>query len=81
MEIVCFICGFMRKDFEQEEKSFDYHLEYEHDIWKYVNFMIYLKNKNLRSMTSIENKIFQKIHSKSSEWFPTKRTSYLSKST
>ena len=73
----CFICNFERKDFEQKDKSFDYHRETEHCKWNYVYYIIYLLNKERLEYNGIETLVMEKYLGNSTEWFPIGKTDYL----
>src|SRR3990167_8841738 len=76
---VCFICGFSRKDFEKEEKSFDFHIRYEHHIWNYVYFIAYLTSKSSDDYTGNEYHLRAKYDIRSTDWLPIQKTVFLSK--
>ena len=40
---ICYVCGFTRFDFSRKNKDFNKHVEDEHDPWKYLAFLYYLK--------------------------------------
>jgi len=76
---VCFICGFSRKDFERKEKSFDFHIKHEHNVWNYIDFITYLKSKHESEYTGNEYKLAEKFRLKRIDWFPIQKTIYLGK--
>ena len=76
---VCFVCGFSRKDFEKEEKSFDFHIRYEHYIWNYVYFIAYLISKSSDDYTGNEYLLRGKYDARSTDWLPIQKTFFLSK--
>ena len=73
----CFICNFERKDFEQKDRSFDYHRDTQHYIWSYVFYVIYILNKDPLEYNGIESLVRTKYESNSTEWFPIGKTDYL----
>ena len=73
----CFICNYERKDFEQKDKSFAYHIKIEHNIWSYLYYVIYILEKSERDYNGIESLVRMKYEEKSTEWFPIGRTNYL----
>jgi hypothetical protein len=76
---ICFVCGFSRKDFERQEKSFDFHIKYEHNIWNYIYFIAYLIRKSPNEYTGIDYLIREKYIMKSTDWLPIQKTQYLSR--
>jgi len=75
----CFICGLDRREFEIEDKSFDYHIAVQHNIWNYVYFIMYLSNSDPLDMSGVETYVHERVTNKSSEWIPRNSTLYLSK--
>ena len=75
----CFICNYERKDFEQRDKSFEYHRLTEHNLWNYVYYVIYILKKDQMEYNGIESHVRSKYDGKSTEWFPIGKTKYLSK--
>ena len=46
---ICFICGIEKEKFENltgPDSGFDYHINNDHQMWNYIHFLTYLKNKN-----------------------------------
>lgn len=42
---VCFICNIDSQRFNREtEEGFEYHIEKDHNVWSYLNFIIHLKS-------------------------------------
>jgi hypothetical protein len=74
----CFICGFTRKDFEKQERPFDFHVQFEHNIWDYVNFVVYLQDNLINDYSGNEYYLKEKFKSRSTEWLPVDGTIYLS---
>lgn len=50
---MCFICGLKRGDFEKIGISFKYHINYEHNIWDYVNFLVFMKSLTIKDCNGI----------------------------
>lgn len=42
----CFICGKSIEEVEKENQNFKWHIEEYHNMWNYVIFIDYLKQKN-----------------------------------
>lgn len=79
MKNKCFICDIERDDFEKEAVSFDNHIKYEHNLWNYVYFIIYLKSKDPLDYNGTESYIAKKLEKGELSWFPMKRALGLSK--
>jgi len=67
----CFICGLERDAVERATgRSFDYHTYYEHNEWKYVQFIGYLEDKEETELTGVESYVKEKLAKKEIAWFP-----------
>ena len=76
----CFVCGFTRKDFEKQERPFDFHIQFEHNIWDYVNFLVYLADNLGNDYSGNEYYLQEKYSRRSTEWLPIDGTIYLDES-
>lgn len=59
----CFICGIERFMFDQlstEGNGFDNHVENDHNMWKYIFFQVYLREKNFDDYSGGESYVFSK---------------------
>ena len=70
----CFICGLERFNFENSGIDFDDHKEYDHNVWDYVYFLIFMKSKTEKDCNEIESQIFEKIRKGDLTWFPRGRS-------
>ncbi len=60
----CFICHITREIIEKRKENFQFHREKRHNLWNYINYMLFLKfsdvNKlnvtNLFTKTNLDNK-------------------------
>ena len=70
---MCFVCGCTRNDIERmrnSNKAFFNHVEIDHNIWNYVYYLIYLKNKERKYLNSIENMIIEAWKDNDINWMP-----------
>ena len=58
---VCFVCNLEKYKFEKVGIRFKKHTSLEHNIWDYVNFLIFMKNKTLKDCNGIELELLNKI--------------------
>lgn len=68
---VCFICGGLRNSIEKmrnSNKGFYYHVELEHNLWNYIYYLIYLKNKERKNLNTIESMIIEQWENNQIEW-------------
>ena len=82
IENKCMICGKDREYIEKEhadnleegkvvdEKAFEKHKENQHNIYHYVFFLAYLKQKPELEYTGLESYVFEKSEEKNNQWFP-----------
>lgn len=73
MKNMCFICNIDRAVFEKEAKSFENHVKYEHNLWNYLYFIVYLKAKNPLDYNGTESYIAEKLEQEDLSWFPMNR--------
>ena len=70
LQNTCFVCGFQKKDFERVDLSFSFHRNFEHYVWNYVYYIVYLLNKNPTEFSGVEFYIFLKYQRNSLDWLP-----------
>lgn len=68
---VCFICNQKYEEFVSRGKSFYEHIEKEHNLWKYVYFLVYLDEKNEKDCDGLESTLKTKVRDEDSSWIPT----------
>jgi hypothetical protein len=78
----CFICGIRRSEYINQglpssAPSFDQHIEEEHNIWSYVNFVAKLKSKDPRNYNGREAYVWSKCSVNSLDWLPNKTSLYI----
>lgn len=67
----CFICGLEKETIERAtSRSFKWHIENDHNEWKYVHFVGYLEDKEETEYTGIESYVKDKVKKKDVSWFP-----------
>eukprot|EP00800_Vazella_pourtalesii_P015780 TRINITY_DN4342_c0_g1_i5.p1 TRINITY_DN4342_c0_g1~~TRINITY_DN4342_c0_g1_i5.p1 ORF type:complete len:1829 (-),score=335.50 TRINITY_DN4342_c0_g1_i5:43-5529(-) len=76
----CFICGLKRSNFDKKAVKFEDHIRKEHNVWHYLQFRAYLKNKSNTEYTGPESYVQNQIDQESTEWFPWLRAMSLRKS-
>jgi len=69
-ENVCLICGAKKEDLERNRISFSQHVNYSHDVWNYIQYMIKIMNSSPQDLTSINFYAYQMINAKLIHWFP-----------
>lgn len=77
----CVICSLERQDFRGIPFD-EQHRGREHNLWNYINFIIYIKNKeehNRNEMNGIENYVARKLSSQENDWVPQLRSLTLEK--
>ena len=67
----CFICGIERPTFERDtELGFKHHVDNDHCIWQYVNFIIHLKSIDTSELNGTESFILDLFNNSDYKWFP-----------
>jgi len=66
----CYICQLNKYEYEKSGEKFATHLQKEHNMWNYVNYIIYMKNKTEKDCNGIEAKIYKKIKEGDISWMP-----------
>lgn len=46
MQNICYICGIERLVFDKEADGFENHIERDHQLWNYIEFLFYLNTKD-----------------------------------
>ncbi|KAL7671241.1 hypothetical protein ACOME3_006142 [Neoechinorhynchus agilis] len=70
----CFICGLDRRSFDNQETTFDEHIQRVHNMWDYVYFMVLIKVKDPTEFTGPESYVHEMIEKENLDWFPRMRT-------
>jgi len=70
----CFICGLNKDIFEDQKqlggKGFHYHRENEHNLFDYIYFVIYLKNKSETEYNGAETFVSEQVNKEDTSWIP-----------
>ena len=67
---ICFICQLSRDGCLLKNINFDYHVQKEHNIWNYVDFLCYLHFYDANNFTKVEGYVWDKLIEKNYEWIP-----------
>ncbi|CAD5219928.1 unnamed protein product [Bursaphelenchus okinawaensis] len=66
----CFICGLERGRFDNKAITFEEHNEYEHNLWHYLYFIVWLQIKDETEFTGPESYVADCVKKKNLDWFP-----------
>eukprot|EP00828_Plagiopyla_frontata_P009464 TRINITY_DN14881_c0_g1_i1.p3 TRINITY_DN14881_c0_g1~~TRINITY_DN14881_c0_g1_i1.p3 ORF type:complete len:201 (+),score=38.73 TRINITY_DN14881_c0_g1_i1:803-1405(+) len=80
-ENYCFICGIDRDTLDKKsdnKKGFQYHISREHNMWNYLFYISYLKDKTKTEYTGFESYVADKLKNDDISWFPINRSLSLS---
>jgi len=77
----CFICNINREDFETNGTSFEKHVTDDHNMWKYLWYIVYLEEKDRSELSGIEQYCAETFQQLSVKWLPIKAARVLSKMT
>merc|ERR1712205_299431 len=70
MRGVCFICSNDRPTLDKEGTGFVNHITNEHNMWRYVHYIIFLAQKDCNDYTGIESYVAQMIEDEDMNFFP-----------
>ncbi len=68
---VCYICGAKRDQLEKDSKNFDNHVNVDHSLWTYAEYIIGLKFVDPQETNAINSYVIEMIENKKISWFPT----------
>lgn len=71
------MCELNRADFMKAGRNFDKHITQEHDPWRYVFFIYYMKEKGEDELNGVEQLCWDNYQKLKTEWVPIGNTLYL----
>lgn len=77
---MCLICQNSRSSIEEVGIDFREHTRSDHDFWLYLEFIKYLREKDLIEMTADEDYIYYDLKEENLDWVPLQKTVYLKNS-
>lgn len=77
----CFICGLKREQFEAESVDFAEHTKNDHNMWKYLWYQEYLRDKEVSDFTGGEQFVAEMLKNADTryKWLPLKKARVLQK--
>jgi len=77
IENVCFVCGIERETFDKRVPGgYDEHIRLltgDHCMWNYLDFIVYLRERDPTLFTGPEQYVFELLTKKDLAWFPQHR--------
>ncbi|XP_019850747.1 PREDICTED: inositol 1,4,5-trisphosphate receptor type 3-like isoform X1 [Amphimedon queenslandica] len=75
----CFICSNEKYKFDEQcgGKAFQKHLDDDHNIWKYIHFILYLQSLHHNDHNALEKYVLQQVKDESIDFFPILRAKVL----
>lgn len=73
MENTCFICGLDRFTLDTRGPGFDHHVKHEHNMWSYLQLIVYLKQKDPTELNGWEQHVAAKVAQQDASFFPRNR--------
>ena len=67
---ICFICGIDRTTCEKNGQKYEDHINEEHNLWMYVDFILGLKSVDKQETNAINSYVIEKLEKKELSWFP-----------
>eukprot|EP00340_Litonotus_pictus_P010669 CAMPEP_0170537316 /NCGR_PEP_ID=MMETSP0209-20121228/102640_1 /TAXON_ID=665100 ORGANISM="Litonotus pictus, Strain P1" /NCGR_SAMPLE_ID=MMETSP0209 /ASSEMBLY_ACC=CAM_ASM_000301 /LENGTH=2133 /DNA_ID=CAMNT_0010838791 /DNA_START=300 /DNA_END=6703 /DNA_ORIENTATION=- len=72
-ENICLICNAKREDLERLKVKFNNHINNDHDVWNYIQYMIKIMNSDPQDLTSVNNYAYGLMNGKLIYWFPSSK--------
>ena len=72
---ICFICGIDKVSCEKNGQKFSEHVEREHNMWTYVEYILGLRFIDIQETNAINSYVMEKIEKKELSWFPKQKES------
>ncbi|KAI9193543.1 uncharacterized protein BJ171DRAFT_250962 [Polychytrium aggregatum] len=66
----CFICSIEAVEFQRHGRGFDHHIHYDHNLWMYLFFLVYLRTKDKTEYTAQESLVDSMIQKSDYSFFP-----------
>jgi len=77
----CFICAIDNDEFQRKAYGFKHHTKFDHNVWHYFYFLVYLETKNKDEYTSAEEYVAEKRKKDDIGYFPVGRALVLTATT
>jgi len=77
MRSTCFICSLSRETLDRHG-GFTFHIDHEHNMWQYLYYIVYLRDKDPNLYTGSDQYVMNIIEKDGIEWFPVRRALSLS---
>jgi len=74
MKTTCFICSIECYTFDRQGTPFDIHIKEEHNMWKYLYYMVYLKTKDASDYTGVESYVTALMEEEDVGFYPVNRS-------
>merc|ERR1719502_287346 len=70
MKTICFMCGNDRPMLDRNGGGFDNHINREHNMWKYLYYVVYLLQKDPTEYTGLETYVSELIEEEDMNFYP-----------
>lgn len=72
MTMSCFVCNQKRETLDKHalQNGFSHHVYVDHNMWNYLFYISYLRNKSKTELNGIESYVYDKIVEGDPSWFP-----------
>lgn len=67
---ICFICGIDRISCEKNGQKFEDHINKEHNLWTYVDYILGLHFVDIQETNAINSYVMERLERKELSWFP-----------
>jgi len=73
MTTTCFICSIDKNTFDRNGTPFAQHIKTEHNMWEYLYYVVYLKQKDETEYSGIETYVADKLEEDDTTFYPTEK--------
>merc|ERR1711865_1340859 len=70
MRYICTMCGLERADLDRNGSGFQQHISTEHNMWKYVFYLVYLDQKDATEFTGLETYVNGLVEDENMDFYP-----------
>ena len=67
---ICFVCGIDKASSEKNGQKFEEHINKEHNLWTYVDYILGLRFVDIQDTNAINSYVMDKIQRKELVWLP-----------
>jgi inositol 1,4,5-triphosphate receptor type 1 len=74
IKTTCFMCSIDRYTFDRQGTPFEIHIKEEHNMWKYLFYLVYLKTKDASDYTGLESYVAGLLEEEDVSFYPVNKS-------